>query len=499
MEEERSFCMAAKHWKRSLGVWMTGAMMAMSMSTAYASTTAKTVKDQVNVRKNASTGSEVLTTLAKGESVTIQSQDGDWCKVSIGKKTGYIRNDMLDQKAESTDKTTTKTAAKTSSETTADISTVYAAKESVNLRDKPSTSGNVLQQVNYGETITVTGKSGEWYEVEIPAQEKVAGYVRSDMVSTTELPKAVTPEVITTGGVGTIDVNAIAEEVSTTSTEQKSDIYINTGDNTAIATDASAPAAATSTVLSTQKAQEYLKELGFYHDSADGSSGKVTMAAIKAFQTAYDLTIDGELGAETSAAIQQAAQRAATDPSVKEVNAAKVRVSPNGVVLSEWFNGMKYMFPKYEHLRVVDVQTGEEFKLRAFSLGNHADVEPPTKEDTNTLYRINGYKWSWTPRPIWVYIGDQVYAASINVQPHGPDTIADNGMKGQICMHFLYSRQHNTGQENKNLQAAIWTAFEQSSNAPAPGTSNVTPVQTEVKPLNLSEEDLFALVEEESN
>lgn len=484
MEEERSFCMAAKQWKRSIGVWVIGAMVAMSMTTAYAATTAKTAKEQVNVRKTASTEGDVVTTLSKGENVTIESQKGDWCQITVGKKTGYIRSDMLDQKTTADEKTTANEKA-----TGINNTKIYGAKDSVNVRSKPSTDGSVVQKLSYGESMEVLGRSGDWYEVNIPAQGTC--YIRSDMVSTTAPEKAKEASAVTP--ISEASSVAIMEEVDT-GVSQNTNVDANSAIIGATASSATGAVVEKPAALSTQQAQDQLKQLGFYHDSADGSSGKVTTAAIKAFQTSYDLAIDGELGAETSSKIQEVSTQGKS-----EFDAMKVRVSPNGVILSEWFNGMKYVIPKYEHLRVVDVATGEEFKLRAFSLGNHADVEPPTKEDTNTLYRINGYKWSWTPRPIWVYVKDQAYAAAINVQPHGPDTIPDNGMSGQICMHFLYSRQHNTGQENKNLQAAIWTAFEQSSNAPAPGTQAVAPVQTEIKPVTLSEEELFALIEEESN
>ena len=215
------------------------------------------------------------------------------------------------------------------------------------------------------------------------------------------------------------------------------------------------------TALSNKEIQEALTQLGFYASEADGNFGSVSQAALMAFQRAYDLEVDGKAGPASAAAVQEALNNGGNGSS-----AGRIKVSSNGVILSEWFNYMKNVFPKYESLRCVDVQTVREFKLRAFSCGNHADVEPPTKEDTDILYEINGNKWSWDPRPIWVYIDGQCYAAVINVQPHGPDTLPDNGMSGQICMHFMHSRNHNTGKENKNMQAGVLEAFAQAENAP---------------------------------
>lgn len=414
--------MIAKHWKKVLSFGMTSLLLTTSLSTAFATTkkastettsqTSATIgKESVNMRTTASTEAKVVATLAKGQTVAIESVKDGWCKVKVNDKTGYVREDLLE---------TLPTAA-------------------VN-----SKSSN--------DTVAETKANSQ------PVQNESADLNQDQYLD-------------------------MIEEEDSTSMQQSN-----------IATKDALEAPGTTTKkLGTTEAQTYLKQLGFYAGTPDGSTGNMTTAAIKAFQTSYDLSIDGQLGEETDERLIEAVEENDHD-----YDAAHVKVSSNGVILAEWFNGMKQIVPNYEHLRVVDVATGEEFKLRPFSLGNHADVEPPTKEDTNTLYRINGYKWSWTPRSIWVYINDQAYAAAINVQPHGPDTIPDNGMSGQICMHFLYSRQHNTGQENKNLQAAIWTAFEKSANAPKPGTTVEKPVQTTIEPLQISEADAFALIEEEN-
>ena len=49
--------------------------------------------------------------------------------------------------------------------------------------------------------------------------------------------------------------------------------------------------------------QTTLKELGYYTGQVDGDVGKMTVAAIKAFQEVNGLTVDGEVGAKTTAAL----------------------------------------------------------------------------------------------------------------------------------------------------------------------------------------------------
>lgn len=233
----------------------------------------------------------------------------------------------------------------------------------------------------------------------------------------------------------------------------------------------------------TVELQTRLKELGYYAGDVDGDYGVRTAAAVKCFQYASGLEADGKAGENTLAALAAAGR----------TDSCAASVARNGpVILAEWFNAMKADFPKYEGVPCVDVATGESFTLRCFSKGNHADVEPLTREDTETLYRINGNRWSWTPRALWVYVNGEVYAAAINVMPHGPDTLPDNGMSGQICMHFYCSRQHNTGAENRNLQAAVLRAFEKGEQAPELST-----LQTGEEPLEEPAEPEEEVIPEE--
>ena len=91
---------------------------------------------------------------------------------------------------------------------------------------------------------------------------------------------------------------------------------------------------------------------------------------------------------------------------------------------------------------VVDVRTGLTWQMAAFSLGNHADVETITAEDTATMFQAFG-RWTWDTRPILVLIGDRTLAASLNGMPHAGSTRSGNNMNGHVCIHFRGSRTHN--------------------------------------------------------
>jgi len=127
------------------------------------------------------------------------------------------------------------------------------------------------------------------------------------------------------------------------------------------------------------------------------------------------------------------------------------------VELLDWSTA-KNVVPRGELLYIVDVRTGMTFNLKCFSKGGHADVEPPTKEDTDTIYNTRNGVWSWDARPVWVIIGDRTLAAALNGQPHAGSTISGNGMNGHLCLHFN-GTVTNSKSYQKDLNNAVIEAW----------------------------------------
>ena len=84
---------------------------------------------------------------------------------------------------------------------------------------------------------------------------------------------------------------------------------------------------------------------------------------------------------------------------------------------------------------------------------NHMDVEPKTKDDTAKMKKSMGGRWTWQRRPL--KIKGTWYAASLYGEPHGQQTIRNNGMDGQVCIHFLNSRTHGTNIKAPDHQRCI--------------------------------------------
>lgn len=140
-----------------------------------------------------------------------------------------------------------------------------------------------------------------------------------------------------------------------------------------------------------------------------------------------------------------------------------LRPLPNGAIDVEqldWFTSRNTL-PLNTPITIMDVRTGLLYDISIFSIGNHADVVPVTAQDTATMREAFGGRWCWEPRPVLVFLGDSVIAASINGMPHGGNGgNTRNNMNGHICLHFTNSRTHNGNRSHeRSHQAAVLEAY----------------------------------------
>ena len=127
------------------------------MTTSHAAETTGYTTADLNLRKKPSTSSKVLKTFSAGTKISITGSDGDWYKVTSGKKTGYVSKEYV------------------TSEWVA-----YSTTDNLNLRKKASTSSKVLKQLDAGDKVTVLSKSGDWYKVKSGSK---TGYLRNDYIT----------------------------------------------------------------------------------------------------------------------------------------------------------------------------------------------------------------------------------------------------------------------------------------------------------------------------
>ena len=133
------------------------------------------------------------------------------------------------------------------------------------------------------------------------------------------------------------------------------------------------------------------------------------------------------------------------------------------VEMLEW-SVVRDILPRNTPVTIIDVRTGLSYQVISFSHGSHADVFPVTPEDTAIMRQAFGGRWTWTPRPILVVVGERTIAASINGMPHGGGVNRGNNMNGHVCIHFLGSRTHNGNRSHENdHQNAVRAAYNAAS------------------------------------
>jgi peptidoglycan hydrolase-like protein with peptidoglycan-binding domain len=198
------------------------------------------------------------------------------------------------------------------------------------------------------------------------------------------------------------------------------------------------------------KLQQKLKDKGFYDGPIIGKFGPLTETSVKAFQKKIGIETNGIVTTKVMDKLDAyklpvtiVKTNKATAVVIKTVTTpVSVKPAANGVELLDW-SLVKTIFKVGLTASVYDVRSGLTYKVKSFSNGNHADVEPITADDTAIMLKTYGGVWKWDPRPVWVTVNGRTIAGSINGMPHGGDTNPYNNMAGQICIHFRGSTTHN--------------------------------------------------------
>ena len=224
--------------------------------------------------------------------------------------------------------------------------------------------------------------------------------------------------------------------------------------------------------------QQALISLNYLSGRADGIFGNKTETAVRAFQSAKGLTVDGLAGrktlkalesggsaqsassssssassssssssssavsAETAANIQEetAAAKASTVSTGNSPSSSTTVSGPNGnsVQLLHWFNDIKKTLSGGQRLLIYDPATGISWTLRVHSCGRHCDAEPLTAEDTSNMLRAFGGVNTWDQKGVYVRLPSGVWTiGSTHDMPHMSGTISDNNFNGHLCVHFL--------------------------------------------------------------
>ena len=213
--------------------------------------------------------------------------------------------------------------------------------------------------------------------------------------------------------------------------------------------------------------QELINQ-GFYKGSVTSSYTTAVKEAVEAFQEAHGLDADGVAGSATQHALFGTVPVGAGDTS-------NLSFTIYPVEKIDWFEGgIQQLLPRGANFKIYDVKTGIVWWAHRWSGAYHADIETLTKADSRRLCQIYGVDDlqdivdgnMWHRRPCLVTIGTRTFACSLDGMQHNPDgdTIGNNGMDGQVCLHFTNSWGHNSGEVSESHYEAIEYAYEHAPN-----------------------------------
>ncbi|WP_172369068.1 SH3 domain-containing protein [Sporosarcina jiandibaonis] len=123
--------------------------------------------DRLNIRSGPGLSYGVISTLNKKDKVSILSTYGDWYEIQFKGKKGWIA------KWHTINDNGTRTQ---------NNSEIASQVNRLNVRAKPSTSANVLTQMNAGDVASKTGQQGDWTSVNFNG---IVGWVHTSYISTT--------------------------------------------------------------------------------------------------------------------------------------------------------------------------------------------------------------------------------------------------------------------------------------------------------------------------
>lgn len=141
-----------------------------AVTTAATTTTYYATASSLNIRQSASSSSEKVATIYKGDAVTYYSKSGNWAKVKTANDmTGWASMTYL---------------SKTKPVITKTYYVIADPHDPLNVRSSASTKGKILTTVSYGEAVTYYSNSGNWGKIK--TADDITGWVDKSYLSTTK-------------------------------------------------------------------------------------------------------------------------------------------------------------------------------------------------------------------------------------------------------------------------------------------------------------------------
>ena len=414
--------------------------------------TVRTIVSAVNLR--ATPGGAIIKRVDKNREFNYTnyvSQGGyTWYYVTADGDRGYLRGDTVT--VTSVNPTATPTGSGTVTPTPAPDNTpegssgyVRTIASSVNLR-RAAGYTSILGKVDKDVVMpyySITGLSGvDWYYVRHPSLG--FGYIHNSFITLTDANG---------NEIATVTPTNTSSTTGSSSQREASYSTLRIG----------------STGTAVRNLVTALKNKGYYKGEVTNKYTSAVAEAVKDFQRAMGLTVDGVAGAATQHKLFGTVPIGASD-------ASNLTMTLYPAEKIDWYSGgINEMWARGANYKVYDVKTGIVWWAHRWAGGSHVDAEPLTAADTARLCKSYGVttaqeiadKNLYQRRPLLVTIGTRTFACSLYGVPHNypeGDTISDNDFKGQVCIHFSNSHTHNSNKVDSGHEEAIQYAWEHAPN-----------------------------------
>lgn len=132
---------------------------------------ATVIADTLNVRSSNADDAPVLGTLKQGDIVHVQVKNNDWTKISFQNQYGYVKSDFIRLQSDPTPQA--------QQPATTGNGPTLTLNGATNFRSGPGTNFALLQTGAAGDTFSIVGKAGQWWEIALQDGKKawVAGWL----------------------------------------------------------------------------------------------------------------------------------------------------------------------------------------------------------------------------------------------------------------------------------------------------------------------------------
>ena len=148
--------------------------------------------ETLNVRSGPSTNSGILFTISRGTKVTVLEETNGWYKIQVLNRTGYayaqyIEIDQTGASPSADNSKPASTPTNTPSQSTPPSPSNKTGRVNLenstsrlNVRSAPNGSASIIGKLNHGTTVTITGESGDWYQIE---SGSLKGYASKEYIT----------------------------------------------------------------------------------------------------------------------------------------------------------------------------------------------------------------------------------------------------------------------------------------------------------------------------